>query len=135
MTAQITDVLHYENQKLSMCTLPLSVYFSLTTEPEFEVECTALWRGYIATWEIKDNRLYLIDIHATFKNGENVTLGTLFPSYPKRVFAHWYSGKIRAPKGGLIDYVHGGFASKYEQDLIFQIKKGEVIDFEIRQLE
>ena len=133
MTAQVPEVLLYDNQTLSMCTVPLLDYFYLTkNEPKFRVNCTALWRGYIGTWEIVEDRLYLIAIDdAHFEDGKKVTLETLFPGFTNRVFAHWYTGKIRAPKGELINYVHGGFDSTYEQDLIFQIKKGLIIKVEI----
>ncbi len=136
MTAQVPEVLYYDNQKLSMCSVPLMDYFTLANiEPKFRVDCTALWRGYVGTWEIIDGRLYLIGIEGHFENGNEVNLSSIFPEFPDRVFAHWYSGKIRAPRGELIDYVHGGFASVYEQDIIFKVKKGMIVDTKIKNNE
>lgn len=63
MTAQISEGLIYEGQQLSMCTNPLGDYFAMGGDrPRFEDNCTALWRGYVGTWEIVDGRLYLIKL-------------------------------------------------------------------------
>ncbi len=108
-----------------MCTNPLSSFFALGgTNPGFESNCTALWRGYVGSWEIIDGRLYLIGLSGTLKGGVEASLATIFPDFPNRVFAHWYSGTIRIPQGKLLTYVHGGYASTYERDLFIEISKG-----------
>ena len=132
MTAQITEILHYENQKMMMCSVPLYDYFYISKiEPKLRVDCTALWRGYVGTWEIVKNKLYLIGLEGYFENGEKVSLNSFFLGCSNRIFADWYSGKIRTPKGNLIDYKYGGFSSRYEQDLIFHVIKGQIISLEI----
>lgn len=61
MTAQIADTIRLAGRKLELYSLPLDDWFEQTgTEPGFESPHTALWRGYIATWEITDDRLYLV---------------------------------------------------------------------------
>lgn len=127
MTAQFQEKLLYEGKEMSMCEEPLAQFFSLTNHwPKFQEVCTALWRGYIGSWEIINDRLYLTGIDATLENGEKVTLETLFPGYPERVFAHWYSGTLRIPQGELLEYVHMGYGSKYERDLLIDIEKGVI---------
>jgi len=42
------------------------------------------------------------------------------------VFADWYSGKLRVPDGKEIAYVHMGYGSVYERDLIFTVADGKV---------
>jgi hypothetical protein len=112
MTAQISEKLIFEGQQLAMCTNPLSLYFAMGGDgPDFEYNCTALWRGYVGTWEIFDGRLYLIELHGTLEGGGEASVGTIFPDYPDRVFAHWYSGTIRIPQGKLLNYVHMGTAA------------------------
>ena len=131
MTAQIGETLHYEGRKVLICSNPLASYFMLADiNPEFELNCTALWRGYIGTWEIRDGRLYLIGLSGSLKNGTNVDMAIFFPDYPDRVFAHWYSGKLRVPQGKLLEYKHMGYGSVYEADLFIDIKKGVVIGTE-----
>lgn len=108
-----------------MLSTPLNQFVSLGGHvPDFEVTSTALWRGYIGTWEIKCDRLYLIELHGTLKGGERASLGTVFPGFDSRVFAHWYSGSIRLPQGKQIEYVHMGFQSRFEKDLMLDIHRG-----------
>jgi hypothetical protein len=133
MTAQIAERLIYEGRETSMCSEPLGDYFAFGGEkPEFEATCTALWRGYVGTWEIECDRLYMTSLHGVLKGGGEATLDTVFPGYPKRVFAHWYSGSLRIPEGQMLEYVHMGYGSTYERDLIVEIEKGLVIGSSIR---
>ncbi|MBM3272519.1 hypothetical protein FJY94_04555, partial [Candidatus Kaiserbacteria bacterium] len=95
MTAQIRENLIYDGQNLSMCTEPLSDYFALGgRKPEFKFNCTALWRGYVGTWEIVGDRLYIVSLKGTLKDGTAATLESVFPGYTERVFAHWYTGTL-----------------------------------------
>ena len=130
MTAQIAEILHYQGRKQRMCTEPLGDYFALAgITPSFEFSSTALWRGYVGTWAIEEGRLYLIKISGTAEvNDEikDVGLVDLFPQYPNGVFAHWFSGELRCPQGGLLKYVHGGYGSVYEEDLFIDVLKGVV---------
>ncbi|MCG3773350.1 MAG: hypothetical protein JW395_0156 [Nitrospira sp.] len=96
------------------------------TRPEFAAPSSALWRGYVGTREIRDDRLYLIELTGRQKSGHRVTLATLFPDFSERVFAHWSSRTLRVPQGGNVKYVHSGFASVYERDLFLKIDKGIV---------
>jgi len=135
MTAQIGERLCYDGRDLSMCSQPLSDYFTLAgARPAFDTRiCTALWRGYVGTWEIRDGHLYLIGLSGTLKDGTQANLATVFPDFPERVFAHWYSGQLRVPQGKQLEYVHMGYASTYEEDLLIEIEKGVVVSTEIRR--
>lgn len=133
MTAQIPENLHYEGKVHAMCAEPLALYFRLTgIEANFEYPSTALWRGYVGTWEILDGRLYLIGLDGELKNGSVATVATFFSNNPDRVFAHWYSGEIRLPRGKMLKYVHGGYDSVYEEDVLLTIDKGVVTHTAIR---
>ncbi len=133
MTAQMGERLIYQGREVSMCTEPLNDYFALGGErPDFSAPHTALWRGYIGTWEILDDRLYLIELAGQLENGAEATLATLFSDYPQRVFAHWYSGTLRVPEGKVIEYVHAGYGSNYERDRFIKIEKGIVVDKSVR---
>ncbi len=127
MTAQFSEKLTYQGEQLALCTEPLVDYFVLSNKrPDFKSPSTALWRGYVGSWEIIGDRLYLIAIDGVLKNGSEITLESIFPGYRERVFSHWYSGTLRIPQGQLLQYVHMGYGSKYEQDLMINIKKGVV---------
>ena len=133
MTAQFSEILHYKGEKLSMRATPLSDYFVLMgMRPDFQVRSTACWRCYVGEWEISLDRLYLIGISANYDDGTEVTLGSLFPGYDSRVFANWYSGVLSIPQGDLVQYVHMGFSSVYERDLLISVEQGVIVDLQVR---
>ena len=129
MTAQAHEFLFINGKRNSMCSCPLDFYLKFSKISR-KIVCsrTSLWRGYVGTWEIIDNRLYLIDILGAFSDGSSINLDAIFPGYPDRVFAHWYSGLLRIPQGEIIRYEHMGFGSIYESDLFMSIEKGVVIN-------
>jgi len=134
MTAQIRENLIYDGRNLSMCTEPLSDYFALGgRKPEFKFNCTALWRGYVGTWEIVGDRLYIVSLKGTLKDGTAATLESVFPGYTERVFAHWYTGTLRLPEGERLKYVHMGYSSIYERDHFLSVQKGIVVGSHVRQ--
>ena len=125
MTAQISESLHYQVENLPLCTNPLDSYFALGgARPDFADTSTALWRGYVGRWDIVDGRLYMVGLSATLTNGQPATLDTVFPGYGERVFAHWYTGTLRVPQGRRLKYVHMGYASTYERDLMLEVERG-----------
>lgn len=116
-----------------MCSEPLDDYFQLAgIEPGFQCNCTALWRGYVGEWEITQGRLYLLKLTGTLEDGRPASLETFFPGFPERVFAHWYCGQIRLPQGRQLEYVHMGWASVYEQDLLIDFDKGQLTQTRVR---
>ncbi|WP_374581593.1 hypothetical protein [Pseudoduganella sp.] len=134
MTAQFMENLVYEGVAMAMCTAPLSDFFALggravRLKPRTN---TALWRGYIGSWEVLDGRLYLVGISATMECGGKATLEHFFPGYPKRVFAHWFSAELRVPTGELRKYVHMGWASEYEDEMIVSLQRGVVTGVRMR---
>ena len=134
MTAQIAERLHYQGEDVAMCTNPLSDYFAMGGfNPRFESNCTALWRGYVGSWEIVDDRLYLVGLTGTLEDGAEASLATIFPEFPERVFAHWYSGTIRIPQGKQLEYVHMGYGSTFERDLFLDVERGVVVTTRVRQ--
>ena len=133
MTRQALEMLNYEGSLQSMFGRPLDDYFKLTgIKPDFELTCSACWRGYIGTWEILDDHLYLTDLSELMGDGKK-NMQTFFPDDPVRVFAYWYSGQLRVPQGERV--VDPGFYSSYERDLLIDIKKGVVQKIEVRENE
>jgi hypothetical protein len=133
MTAQFSELLMLEGKQHALCSYPLASYFALGGESvAFRASSTALSRGYIGTWEILDQRLYLIRLQGWLQAESPVSLETVFPGYPQRVFAHWFSGTLRLPQGQLLHYVHGGFGSCYEQDLLIDFDQGVVSQTTLR---
>lgn len=133
MTAQIAERLLYQGQTLSMCSNPLDDYFAMGgMRPRFQWGCTALWRGYVGRWEILNDRLYLLGLHGTLEDGTPASLATVFPDFPERVFAHWYFGTLRIPQGRRLKYVHMGYGSTYERELLLEIERGVLLATYVR---
>ncbi|HMM54214.1 MAG TPA: hypothetical protein PKC23_04240 [Candidatus Desulfobacillus sp.] len=127
MTAQIAERLRYQGEEMALCANPLDDYFDLGGEkPPFVASSTALWRGYVGSWEIVDGRLYLVGLEGLLEDGSEATLASVFPGFPDRVFAHWYSGILRVPQGRQLLYVHAGYNSRYERDLLLEVERGVV---------
>jgi hypothetical protein len=127
MTAQFGEILRYRDEDVSLCTEPLGSYFAMGGHnPGFQKISTALHRGYVGSWEIVEGRLYLVKIEATLMSFREAHLEDVFPGFGDRVFAHWYSGTLRVPRGKLLRYVHGGWGSVYARDEMMQIERGVV---------
>ena len=131
MTAQFTEVLRYRGEILSLCNYPLHVYWkSSGNHVELQSTSTGCWRGYVGTWEITGDRLYLVKFWGNRKGEsdyEKVSLADVFPGYTDGVFAHWFTGELRCPQGERLRYVHSGFESKYEKDLFITVRSGLVV--------
>ncbi len=129
MTAQISETIIYKGENRSLLSCPLGDYFSLSnTQSPFHMNCTALWRGYLGRWEIKQERLYLTEVNAEFDDDNEITMQDIFPGFSERVFAHWYTGELRIPDGEQMRYEHIGFASQYERGILIQVKQGVVTE-------
>jgi hypothetical protein len=133
MTAQISERLIFEGQEVALLSNPLNDYFALGgSNPGFESTSTALWRGYVGTWEILNERLYLVELRGTLESGDDASLESVFPGFKDSVFAHWFSGQLRIPQGRRLEYVHMGYASTYERDVLLTLQNGVVLTKEIR---
>lgn len=131
MTAQAPEILIYQAKRLELCSEPLSQFPGVfPVERPYIPQSSANRRGYLGIWIIESDRLYLKSMkRLKLVNGkpEFVGIEDLFPGYPDGVFAHWYTGHLRCPRGALLNYIHGGYSSTYEEDLILQVQRGVVI--------
>ena len=131
MTAQVPETLLYQGEESGMSGAPLSDYFAMGGfEPRFAPSTSMLWRGYIGRWEIIDARLYLIGLEGTLEDGTAASVATIFPDFPDRVFAHWYSGTIRVPRGEIIEYRFD--YGVFERELLLDVERGVVVATRIR---
>jgi len=127
MTAQISETLLYDGRSYSLFSTPLDPFLETTRHPIKLAETnTALWRGYVGTWSIEDDHLYLVDLKGGASTGDEVGLKDIFPDATDGVFAHWFTGDLRCPMGELLSYRHMGFGSQYEKDFYFHIRRGIV---------
>jgi hypothetical protein len=136
-TVQAPDVIVIDGRSESLDTNPLAPYLSAhpTVIPKSDDPSAENWRGYVATWEISDGKLFLRKIHVAFRNPnpapnedhriiKNV-IRRIFPD-SSDIVATWYSGALVIPRGRLLKYVHMGYGATYESYTIVTVNKGMV---------
>ena len=126
MTIQAGDILSYNGEKTTIATEPLKPYLETRSDVSFIFKSTALVRGYIGTWKIKNKKLYLVTLVGFIENNEKVDLKYLFPNKTE-VFADWFSGDIRIPEGDLLQNINIGYASVFARDRVINFNKGLLI--------
>lgn len=78
---------------------------------------SSCWRRYIATWEIKESKLYLRAVTGRFN---------LETDHP--IFCDWYTGKLNVPSGELLHQdMMFRYYDVYEEELIIEILNGIVV--------
>lgn len=133
-TAQQSEVIFLDGEKLGLYACPLEQY-EWRKPPGFTPISTGNYRGYVGTWLIEDQRLYLTGIEAELcrtgwpRRCRPTSLQALFPKLIKqgRVEATWFSGTLRVLRGKLLTYVHMGFASVFEEEIHLEVEQGRVI--------
>lgn len=120
---QIRDKLLYEGEEHYLNQELLEGYFKAFPEkkPESDVVCTALWRGYIATFEIREKQLFI----KTLEIFNDTDLNTQFVKdlFPNNNKYEWYSGLVR------IDEFRGDWDDEHEEHRFeyLEIYKGDLV--------
>lgn len=135
-TAQRPDYLIIENDTLKLHCNPLEGYFEKNPLPQdLRVFNSGLWRSYIAFFKIINNRLVVENLYQPqyLENEKGEHYEKLISIYNK-VFGenlnfdcNFYNGVLICPRGELIEYVHMGYSSVYENYSLFEIKEGNYI--------
>jgi hypothetical protein len=141
-TAQAPDMIVYDNKVYDLFSNPLeSFYRERGGRPQFRIQPNTFssgnQRGYVAIWVIEDDALYLRGIKSRIcdpdaqgdSNCRRADLKELFGEKSKGagVHADWFSGELRIPEGEMLEYVHGGYASVFERDIILKVEAGKVV--------
>ncbi|NIT57334.1 MAG: hypothetical protein GWN00_14210 [Aliifodinibius sp.] len=136
-TEQIPERIVYEGEERYLASFPLEQYFTEENpKPEWmEPTSTACWRGYVATWKIDGERLYLVEmtreehrkVNGKLKSVDESVFEKLFPGSKKPLLASWYSGVLQVPAGKPINPISLGFISALKEKLYVSIDKGQVV--------
>ncbi len=135
-TAQLSDLLIVKGKEFALNTNPLEAALQKKqwTPPANAVITSANWRGYLATWEIRDDKLFLKDVTITVsdpKEERGMTrkriTGDLYPGAAE-VFADWYTGALIVPDGEMTRYVHMGYGSSFDHYQVFRVHAGKVVE-------
>lgn len=136
-TAQIPDNILYNGKEYSLHSNPLESFFEKHPDkkPVGGVMSTALWRGYVATFEVRDSQLFLKEINIQYRDttaeddysykSRNV-IDEVFPNQAN-IKVVWMTGLIVIPHGKLVNYVHMGYGSTYKKYILLEINKGDLV--------
>ena len=126
-TVQIKDIFIADKDTSRIKSTPLESYFEKERRRTFikaksEEECSALARGYVATWKLENNALFLTRIQTDYcgDNPQDIDIKDEFCS--DKVFAGWFTGTIVSPIGAKLDY------DIYESEKYYTFKQGKLID-------
>lgn len=133
-TAQEADVLMLDGKAEPIFTNPLEGFLERHKELRFKPSSTANWRGYVATFAIRDESLWLEKVEVSryvmkgtdFERRSEDRLSTLFPG-KKAILVDWYTGVLVIPRGKRLRYVHMGYGSTYERYVLLEIRKGRLV--------
>ena len=144
MTCQSPEAIEYEGKQLPLYSEPLMPRLppsgrggmnigKLDDDYPFEVSCTANWRGYVASWKIEADRLYLVGISGRLLKGVEASISDLFPGTSGPVLANWFSGELSIECGNVIGHIDGFYMRVYEESVILTVKAGIVVGKRIQR--
>lgn len=132
VTAQYPDKIIYKGKEHSLHSNPMEVYFAKHPEkkPRSGIISSALWRGYVATFEIADGSLLLKDVEIKVTNPDRehdfIFRSVIEQVVPagERLKIDWFNGLLVLPEGKIVNYVHMGYGSTYERYTLLAVEKG-----------
>lgn len=136
-TAQIGERLVWNGEVVELFSEPLSLNDSLykgVSERLSGLGSTALWRGYVGSWTIENDSLFLDSICQRSRSSskmsfEKVDIRDLTSGYKmenSRIFASWVTDTLRVVSGECVNYVHMGWESTYEKEWNVVVERGVV---------
>ena len=141
-TAQIPDTLVVDGEPQALNTRPLDAWLAkdrARTDALRETwdigMCSAAWSGFRATWELRDDRLWLLEVEPNPCDGDDertIPLSAFGGRDGEPLAADWVDTELVLPQGELVEYVHMGFESRYERYVVYVIEGGRVVSREER---
>ncbi|MFA5848297.1 MAG: hypothetical protein WC833_00295 [Bacteroidales bacterium] len=130
-TGQAADYLIIEKDTVFLFANPLEPYLNYKNERkingiELTMTSTGCWRGYVASWELKNDSLFLIKLMREKDSGEYITFNLKEEFGSDKVFAEWYTGTLYCPRGERLQYVHMGYGSIYEKEEYYKVWNGVI---------
>ena len=144
-TGQRGDVIFIDGERWNLLGGPIQADSALSRHlrevlPEDRGWSSDNWKGYIAYWSIRNERLCLDSIQISIYNSEtrkencqcvpDADMRNVFHDYYNNedIVATWYTGRIRVGRGNRVRYEHMGFDRNVEHEQIFTLKEGIVTD-------
>lgn len=131
-TEQEPDRIIIDGTEYMLFSNPLEEFFGQYPEkrPETTYFSTALWRSYIATYEIRDNRLCVKDIEVVTGSRREKWKSVLYEVFPGpvRPWVNWFTGLLVVPMGKPLYGYDMGYSTVYERYMLLEIEKGVLTD-------
>jgi hypothetical protein len=142
-TPQIPDKIIYKGKEFNLLYLNLLESYFIkhpNKRPQRDgddfVHSTGLHRGYIATFKIENNQLFLKDIGVHRYDSSNEydlkekyksVFNEVFPNR-KNIKIDWFTGILVLPNGEYIGHLHGGYGSvaSYEKYILLELHNGNL---------
>lgn len=143
-TEQTLDRLIYKTDTIDISAYPLNTLietYPLIKKKLFHYsdticKSTDCWRGYIGTWKIENNSLFLIKLTNGCED-HTFNLNKVFSkrkTQNRKVFANWYTGEIKA----MFNYkqVSDGKTQEYKPTKLFSAKitNGKITSISIESI-
>ncbi|NDV64165.1 hypothetical protein [Bacteroides sp. 224] len=132
-TPQYGDKLIIGKDTVWIYSYPLEKYFKekgsrTIGKIEMKVFCTALWRGYVATWKLENNRLFLVKVETGYCNKPPTAISIIEEFGSNKVLAHWVNETIVCPQGRLIQSAASASLSIHEREIHYTLKAGKLVE-------
>jgi len=126
-TPQVPDILIYEGKEYPVQTDFLNTYFTKFPERNTKNEnggYSALWRGYVAKFEISDGSLFLKDVMIDYFDSPKSGMDKAVPD-GKRLKIDWYTGLLLSSYGENNEDPYSlASLDAYEKYSLFEIEAG-----------
>ena len=130
MAIQRNDRIYLDGQLYELLSTPLKAFFEAHPDiPFFRGRIPECRRGYIATWRIRNNVLYLTGFQQV---SPTVVINPRDVLTRPKVVADWYNGILRIPIVSDLSDPEGG-SDPQEMELHIYMQRGVVYNHEIIQ--
>jgi hypothetical protein len=135
-TAQYGDILIVSGDTVWIHSNPLEGYFSKKGNRiiggidlnDTRRTNSALWRGYVATWKLENDSLFLVRVQAEYGFEDPIEIDLRKEFGYQKVFAQWVNDTIVYPMGKTLKRTQMAYTSVYEAERYYTIKAGKLID-------
>jgi hypothetical protein len=123
MTDQEPDIMKENGETVALLGYPLEHYFEKHPRPPFQFRKTSVRRGYIATWEIKSDKLFLVSLEGILEGEKKASVADLFPGKAPPILADFIDSDIAIGRGKAR---RQGWNFVYEHEETLVIKNGKI---------
>ncbi|WP_319480460.1 hypothetical protein [uncultured Draconibacterium sp.] len=130
MAIQQKDRIYLDGKLFELLSTPLKTFFEAHPEiPTFSGKIPECSRGYMASWRIRNNVLYLTGFQQV---SPTVVINPRDVLSSPKIVADWYDGTLRIPIDSLIPNSDGG-DDPHDAELHITVQRGVVYTHEIVQ--